>query len=212
MKRLMAITMFLIFVVACATEDQRAKTETAAIGAAGGAGLGAIGAKIFGKKDEDDKKVLQAAAIGGAIGGIAGYMYADSITKRKQELSGKENDLDARINYARAVNEETHKANQELDQRIETLVAEMDELTEKAKQQESAHKELIAKQQDLEKEIHVAENNEAILQKELDEFKGFRANQSQSSDELDAEIAKLEDNLARLKNSITKMAKQRHRT
>ena len=207
MKRLILIMVLMFFIVACATQDQRAKTETTAAGVGIGAAIGAA----FGYLVGDREGAAWGAAIGAALGGAAGYSYANKINDRREELIGKENDLDTRINVAHGINEETLKYNQKLEQNIEKLTAEIDNLDAKVKQQELAQRDLRAKQQDLDKVIKHTKENEAVLKKELDELKDFQTGQSQPSDELDMEIAKLEENLARLKNNTNQLASLRHR-
>ncbi|MCP4117723.1 MAG: hypothetical protein GY737_20460 [Desulfobacteraceae bacterium] len=195
MKRLIAVSVMMFFMVACATHDQRARTESTAAGAGIGAALGAGLGYLLGEKEG----AVVGAVIGATVGGAAGYSYADSITKRQKELERKENNLDARINFARGVNEDTLKYNQDLEKQIRIREANIEKMTQKAEQQA------------LEKEIRTAEQNKALLKNGIEDLKNFQANQPQVSDELDAEIAELEKNLARLKSNTSKLASLRHR-
>src|SRR5512144_669755 len=122
MKRLIAVAL-IVTMTGCATERQQAKTESTGTGTAIGAIVGAVIGSMAGGK----RGAAIGAATGALIGGVAGYSYGDKIAQRHQELQGKENDLNARMNFARGVNQDTEEYNQKLRQEIASTWQEVDD-------------------------------------------------------------------------------------
>lgn len=194
MKRLVAVAMAVALSAGCATQEQQAKTEGTAAGVGIGAAIGAGMGAIFG----GGKGAAIGAAVGGSIGGVAGYSYANKVAERHQELVGRENDLDARIAYAQAINQDTEQYNRQLGKEVEAQRHRIGRL-----ESEIARNEVD--QQDLKKEKHVlnlklkeARKNEEVAEKQYTDLKRFRASHEPSR-ALDAEIARLERNLVQLK-------------
>lgn len=198
MKRFMILAVTVFFIAGCATKGRQARTEGTAGGAVIGAGVGALAGALIGGK----KGAAIGAGAGALIGGAAGYSYADNIAKRRQELAGKENDLDARINYARGVNQDT----KEYNQRLEKEIKEMEALVAKVDQQQITQQKLEKKRQVLSQDVQVANDHLASAEKELQDLKNFQSQQPQTSDELDAEIADIEQNLAQLRENTSELA------
>jgi hypothetical protein len=203
MKRLRTLLVIVLLITSCATQEQQAKTEGTGIGALLG---GAVGAAIGGIAGRDARSALIGAGVGAALGGVAGYAYADNIARRRQELVGKENDVDARIAFARGVNEDTQEYNRKLSGDLKTLRSDIDKLTAQNKSQESQNQDLIAKKERLEQTVKDADSQLAVADEQLQELKTFRSNQGKSSKELDGEIKKLETNLAQLKSNTSALA------
>ena len=195
MKQFIILAVTVFFIAGCATKGQQARTEGTAGGAAIGAGVGALAGALIGGK----KGAAIGAGAGALIGGAAGYSYADRIAKRHKELEGKENDLDAHIEYARGVNQDTEECNQRLENEIGALVA-------KVNQQQITQQELEKERQALNQKVQVANDQLALAEKELHELKRFQSQQPQTSDELDTEIADLEQNLAQLRKNTSELA------
>ena len=203
MKRLIASAVVVLFVTSCATQSEQARTEGtlggAAIGAAVGAGLG----YLIGR---DAASAGIGAAIGALAGGVGGYVYADRIAKRHEELSGKENDLDARVAFARGVNEDTQEYNARLKKDVSELEPKITELAAKKKKQEITQRELEKEKQALATRVKDANKQLAVGQDELQALKKFRSEQKKSSKELDEEIKTLEQSLAQMKSSTNALA------
>ncbi len=92
--KIMAIVLLIVSGCATMNTEQRARTEGTAGGAAIGAVLGGLLGLAVGGDTED---ALIGAGVGALVGGAAGYSYADNIAKRRSELAGREEDLDARL-------------------------------------------------------------------------------------------------------------------
>src|SRR5262245_10268329 len=98
MKAQLALLVAILFVAGCATtQEDQAKTEGTAVGAALGALVGAgIGYAAGGTKG-----AVIGGVTGATLGGTGGYVYANQVANRHKALAGKENDLDARVAFAR---------------------------------------------------------------------------------------------------------------
>lgn len=200
MKQLIAVAL-IVTITGCATESQQAQTESTALGAT----LGAIGGAIAGKVIGNKKGAAIGAATGAVIGGAAGYVYGNRMAQHYQELQGKENDLDAQINFARKVNQDTETYNQKLRQDIASTQQEVNALTAQAKRQQITQQQLQEKRQQLKARVNDTQQQLSATQKETqkayNELIAFRSRQPQKSAELDAQISKLKVNLAQLKSN-----------
>ncbi|MCW8195975.1 OmpA family protein [Proteobacteria bacterium 005FR1] len=94
MKKLLLILPFILATSACTTYDAytgEQKTSATAKGAGVGAGVGAVLAYLR-NKDEDSttrrQRILQGAAVGGALGGGAGYYMDNQEAKLRKQLRG----------------------------------------------------------------------------------------------------------------------------
>lgn len=202
MKSIGAIIFIVCLTAGCATQSQRAHTE----GTAAGAGIGALLGAALGAAVGDEKGALIGAATGALVGGIAGYSYADSIAKRRAELAGKENDLDARIAFARGLNEDTQKYNEQLVNDINSLEAKVNALATQYKEQQITQQQLGTERQVLENKVHNAQQQLQLATEQSDDLKRFRSQQTAPSDTLDIEITRLEGQLAQLKANTTTLA------
>jgi len=203
MKRFLASAVVLFFVTSCATPSQQAKTEGTVAGGLLGAALGAASGGLIGR---DAKSALIGALVGGAIGAAAGYSYAAHIAKRQQELASRENDLDARIKFARGVNEDTQEYNRHLEEDLNASTEKVDTLIVKRDNQQVTQRALDKEKRALAAKVKDYNEQVALAEKQLQEMKNFRAQQTQTSGELDAEIVKLEETVAKLKNNTNALA------
>jgi hypothetical protein len=203
MKRLVMLAFVALFIASCATQSDQARTEGTLIGAGVGAAIGAgLGYAIGGS----GKSAGIGAAIGALAGGAGGYVYADHIAKRHEELAGKENDLDARIAFARGVNEDTEDYNKRLKKEVDELEPRITEVAAKKKKQEITQSELKNEKQALATKIKDANTQLAVGQDQLRDLKKFRTEQKETSKELDEEIATLEKSLAQMKSNTSALA------
>ena len=203
MKRFITIAVVVLFFSSCATQSEQAKTE----GTLAGAGIGAVvGAGLGYLIGRDAASAGIGAAIGALAGGVGGYVYADRIAKRHEELAGKENDLDARVTFARGVNEDTQEYNARLQKEVNELEPKITELAAKKKNQEVTQRELEKQKQLLATRVNDANKQLALGQDELQDLKKFRSEQKKSSKELDQEIKTLEQSLAQMKSSTSALA------
>ncbi len=203
MKRLLTSAVVLFFVTSCATPSQQAKTEGTVGGGLLGAALGAASGGLIGG---DAKSALIGALVGGAVGAAAGYSYAAHIAKRQKELAGRENDLNARIKFARGVNEDTQEYNRHLEEDLNASTEKVDTLIVKRDNQQVTQRALDKEKQALAAKVKDYNEQIALAEKQLQEMNSFRAQQTQTSGELDAEIVKLEETVAKLKNNTNALA------
>jgi hypothetical protein len=202
-KGLCALAIVVVFLTSCATKSDTARTEGtlagAGIGAAVGAGLG----YLIGR---DAAAAGIGAAVGAAIGGAGGYAYADKVAKRHEALAGRENDLDARIAFARGVNEDTQQYNIRLKNEIAEREQRIARLQATTQNQEIARRELVKEKQALGTRVNDANKQLALAQDELQNLKKFRAQQTNNSRALDDQIKVLEANLAEMRTNTTALA------
>ena len=203
MKRLLALAVVVLFVTSCATQGDQARTEGTLIGTGLGAAIGAGLGYLIGR---DATSAGIGAAIGAFTGGVGGYVYADRIAKRHEELAGKENDLDARVTFARGVNEDTQEYNARLKKEVNELEPKITELAAKKEKQEVTQRELEKEKQLLATRVNDANKQLALGQDELQGLKKFRSEQKKSSKELDDQIKTLETSLAQMKSNTSALA------
>jgi hypothetical protein len=199
MRHIRTLIIILLLATGCATQSQQAKTEGTAVGAGIGALLGGLIGKAAGG-DTDD--ALRGAAIGALVGGLIGYGYAARVDSHRKELAGKENDLDARIKFARDVNRETEGYNRRLE-------AELDQVSAKIEKKQLTRQELAKEKRALTSDAREANKQLALAQKDLRDMKAFRRRQieqGQRSEELDRQIAKMEENLTDMKKYTSALA------
>jgi hypothetical protein len=203
MKRLMALVVVLLLFTGCATQSEQARTE----GTLAGAGIGAlVGGGIGYLIGGSATSAGIGAALGAVAGGAGGYVYADRIARRHEELAGKENDLDARIAFARGVNEDTQEYNSRLKKQVNELEPKIADLAARKKNQEVTQRELEKEKQALAMRVEDANKQLTVGQEQMNELTNFRSGQKKTSKELDAEIKTLEQNLAQLKSNTSTLA------
>jgi YMGG-like Gly-zipper len=199
---LMILAAIMIFLAGCATPGQQARTEGTSMGALIGAGVGSgLGYAFGGSKG---------AAIGGGIGalfgGTVGYTYADRITKRHEELERAGNDLNARIQFAQGLNNDTQAYNQQLKAGLDAQDRNINGLNAQVEKHQVSQQQLRKEKQVLDRKVADANTQLAAAEKELQYLKSFSDQQTQSSSEMDAEIARLEGQVAQLKRNTSALA------
>ncbi len=159
-----------------------------------------------------------AAAGGGLLGAGVCYTYAEKYEKRRQELAGKENDLDARLIYVRGLNEDSQKLNQDLNARVTQASKRTDTIVAKIKQGTLSQQEVTKEREALLKEENAAKDQVALEKSALEDMKRFQTEErrktgadSAAHAELDAEIKKQERLLAETQNATSALASQRQR-
>ncbi len=158
------------------------------------------------------------AAGGGLLGAGVCYTYAEKYEKRRQELAGKENDLDARLKYARGLNEDSEKLNQELNTRVAQISKRTDTIVAQINQGTISQQELLKEREALLKAENAAKDQVALEKAALEDMKRFQAEQARKTSadsaahaELDAEIRKQERLLAETRRATSALASQRQR-
>src|SRR5215467_9944835 len=178
LKELVVLVAVAVFLTSCATVGDRARLEGtlggAGIGAAVGGAVGAIGGAILG---DTGLGAAIGAAVGAAIGGIGGFVYADQIDKRHAALSGKEHDLDARIAFARGVNQDTEKCNRLLKDEVTKLDSRIADVEARIKQGTITQEKQAKAKQVLTEKIKDANQQLTLVDNELQGLKEIRAQQ-----------------------------------
>nr|WP_320190036.1 glycine zipper domain-containing protein [uncultured Desulfobacter sp.] len=202
MKKLICMFMALSLMITAGCATTGKKGQATAEGAGVGALVGAIVGQIAGG---DTESTLIGAGIGGALGALVGYGYATKLENEKEKLKGKERNLDARIEYAEAVNQETRRYNAQTEKNIKTLEDQVN-AAKANKQDLSKYNAKVSKA------VNELEQDKKTLSSELAEMKGYRKslvsqNQPQSKvNKLDAQIRELENQLAVLQKNSRRLA------
>jgi hypothetical protein len=206
LKKIISLILLVVWVVGCATDQQRTKAQGAGLGAAAGAAVGAaIGAAAGGKEG-----ALKGALIGGGIGLIGGYAYATHVANLKAQYVKEEDYLDACIASAEKVNQETRQYNAYLESEIRDQEQEVDRLIDAYNSKQVTKTELKKKQQSLQASLNEAEKklqrarDEIVIQREV-----LRREQGQSQARLaalNAKIKQLEQSVAELEQTTEHLA------
>jgi chromosome segregation ATPase len=193
-----------LLVSGCATSQQNSALECGA----GGAVASALICKLAGGSN------AQCAGVGvltGAIGATACYAYADSLEKRRQELAGKENDLNARLRYVHGINDDAEKLNDRLRSRVTEVTQAADKLVITSQSGRMSQRDLQSERQKLDGELKSA--NEQLLAEgsAVADMKQYRARNAVENAELDADIVKQDQLYRETQRQITALANQRQR-
>lgn len=188
----------------CATQQQTSALECGA----GAAGVSYLVCKAMGKSDSDCARI---AVVGAGLGAAACYSYAGRLEKRKQQLAGRENDLDARLRYVRGLNEDGERLNQELRDRVAVAEKRSNELSGQVKASTAAGEQLARERQRLDDELKAANQQVALQRDALTEVKSYRASRTAPSPDLDTEIAKQDRLLAEAQRHVDALASLRER-
>ena len=191
----------------CATTTDNQRTSALECGAGGAAG-GFLLCKALGG---DNKQCAAVAFLTGAGGAAICYSYAGNLEKRRQELAGKEADLDARLRYVRGVNEDSEKLNRQLRDRVANVTRHTNELVAQVNQKKLSQQNLTKEREALDNEVKVANEQLTLEKKALKDIKQLQAQHARNSHELDAEIAKQQRLLAETQRQTTALASQRQR-
>ena len=159
-----------------------------------------------------------AAAGGGLLGAGACYTYAEKYEKRRQELAGKEDDLDARLKYVRGLNEDSKKSNEEINKRVAQVSKHTDTVVAQIEQGTISQQELAKEREALLKEEKLANDQVALEKSALEDMKRFQAEQKRKTGadsathaKLDAEIKKQQRLLEETQMQTSALASQRQR-
>ena len=170
---------------------KRAIAEMAAVCGVGGGILG----KLLGKKK---KHVILGAVIGAVGCGIFTHEYTKRLDEERNKLKGQEEDLDARLNYARTVNEETKRYNEITELEIKKIETEIEK-------GEAKKDKLLAIQYQLDEDKKNLNATIADLEKYRASLTGGN-NPPEKVQDLDNQIRELEQQLAALEQNTQKVA------
>ncbi len=217
MKQAIAIVVASSLAVGCAHNPKTAMpgTQTAspsdnqqvmAEGCLGGAGIGALLGAGLGAAFGGGKGAAIGAGVGALLGGAGGCTYASYVTDRNAQLAGKENDLNAQIQYASDMAEDTKKHNQQIAQEIQEANLKLAQISAGIKNQQATEAQLADEKSRLEKKLAGERQLESQVAASLDNLHKFRATQPQNSQVLDHKIGELQAQLQTLKSNNQALA------
>lgn len=202
MKKNFLIIVILIASGCASTQRNQALTEGCGGGVVAGALLGAaLGAAIDGGRG-----AAIGAGAGALLGGVGGCVYADYVSKRHEQLSGRESDLNAQIQFAKNVADDTLTYNNQLKQDIASFEKEIEKLNAEIDTSQLAQQRLKHQDATLRKKVATAHQIENQLASSLNDLKHFREQQSSRDEELDREISRLEQQLSLLRSNTQSLA------
>lgn len=191
-------------VAGCATPEQTASLECGA----GGAAVAYLACKALGNSDASCARF---AVVGAGVGAVACYSYASRLEKRRQQLAGRENDLDARLQYVRGLNEDGQRLNAELRDRVTVATQNTAELSAKVRKNQLSAEQLAKERQRLDGEVKAANQQVALQRDALNEVKTYQVRRKSPSPDLDAEIGKQDRLLADAQRQVEVLASLRER-
>ena len=196
--------LFSILLVGCATTEQNASLECGL----GGVAAGYLACKLAGGND------AKCLAIGGGVGGAAAvgcYSYSKHLAARRQQLAGKENDLDAQIKYVQGLNNDTKQLNGELNKRLASVTQKNDQVLAQIQQQQISYQQLAQERQSQDKLIAQSQQEVDDGVKALQTAKDLRARRSTAAPDLDAAIDQQEQLLVDAHHQVELLSQQRAR-
>jgi hypothetical protein len=152
------------------------------------------------------------AANAGVSGATACYTYAAQIKKRREQLVGQEDQLDAHIHYLQDVNQDTELLNTELSGKITEVTARTDTAVDSLAKGEMTQTELDQLRAILDHEVAAAQHQLDSVSRELQAAQQYRSRQpSDTAAKLDTEIARLQELLSQAQRDTGALALQRQR-
>jgi hypothetical protein len=152
------------------------------------------------------------AANAGVAGATACYTYAAQVKKRRAQLVGQENQLDAHIRYLQDVNQDTEGLNTELSVKITEVTARTDTAVDSLARGEMTQIELAQLHAILDHEVVAAQRQLDTVSRELQAAQQYRSRQTpEAAARLDAEIARLQELLNQAQRDTAALALQRER-
>jgi DNA repair exonuclease SbcCD ATPase subunit len=184
-------------------EEVRQKRKDAIAQTAAVCGL--VAATVAHLKTKDTKKSIFWGVIGGLGCGLFTYEYTKNLDKKREELKGREADLDAQLKYARAVNEETKRYNEITTLEIENIERRVNEGEAKKKRLQAVEYRLEEDKENLSKTIADLQAYRAGV------IKGKDSQEKQRVADLDKQIRELQAQLDVLENNTQKVASLKKR-
>lgn len=190
--------------VACQTPQGTAAGQCGA----GAAAVAYLICKASGKRDADCLAIGVVAGVGGAA---ICYAYSDNLERRRKQLAGREQDLNAQLTYVKGLNADAEQLNADLRNRVTLVSKRTDDLVAQVHAQKVNQAQLNTERQNLDHEVQAASTQVSKGQDALKEAKTMRAKVSQPNTALDDEIRKQEVLLAQAQHQVDLLAAQRAR-
>ena len=188
----------------CATKQQTSSLECGV----GTAAAAYVACKLLGNSDANCARF---AVVGGGIGAAVCYSYAGRLEKRRQELAGREEDLNARLKYVRGLNDDGQQLNAELRERVNAATQRVADLSAQTGRQKASAAQIAKERQQLDDEVKAANKQVALQSDALTEVKSYQARRTSASPDLDSEIAKQDRLLADAQRQVAALASLRER-
>jgi chromosome segregation ATPase len=188
----------------CATPQQTASLECGA----GGAAIAYLACKAMGNSNA---KCIAPAAVVAGVGAAVCYSYASRLEKRRHELAGREDDLDARIKYVRGLNEDGQRLNAELRERVKVVSQHTAELLAQVGRNQVSAEQLASERQRLDGEVKAASEQVALQRGALGEVKTYQSRRKTPAPDLDTEIEKQDRLLGDAQRQVETLASLRER-
>ena len=145
-------------------------------------------------------------------GAAACYTYAAQVKKRREQLVGQENQLDAHIRYLQDVNQDTEGLNTELSLKITEVTARTDTAVDSIARGEMTQIELGQLRAILDHEVAAGQHQLDTVSRELQAAQQYRSQQPpEAAARLDAQILKLQELLHQVQRDTVALALQRER-
>lgn len=144
----------------------------------------------------------------GASDATACYNYAELVRRRREELVGQENDLDAQSNYLKDLNLDTQKLNDDLSARVSDVTARTDVAKESLARGEMTESDLAQLHDILDIELSSAQQQVDTVAQELRSVEQYRERQSTPAPVLDGEITQLRRMLQDARQKSKELAEQ----
>jgi hypothetical protein len=152
------------------------------------------------------------ASRAGVSDATACYSYASKIHRRREQLVGQEDQLDAEMRYLQDVNGDTEGLNAELSGKIGEATARTDAGVESLAQGEMTQSELAQLRAILDNEVSFAQHQLDAASSELQAAEQYRSRQpAPTRAALDAEIDRLQALLNEARRQTTALIAQRGR-
>jgi len=202
-RKIMVMTLGLL-TAGCATQQQTASLECGVAGA----GIGFLACKLAGGSD------ATCAAVGAGVGlggGVLCYSLSDSLAKHRKELAGHENNLDARINYLKAVNADTQRYNDGMKKELVTITQHTDGVVQKIQQNTIDQQALAKERANLDKQLKNANDSLVAQRESVDYMHKLQAQNKFTDPQLTQQLALQQSLLEQTKQQTVELASQRQR-
>jgi hypothetical protein len=211
-RKLLGTLLVTLAVQGCATQQ-----GTSALECGGG---GAVAALLVCKLAGGNNQTCAAAAAGvGAAGAAICYSYANKIQQHRKELAQRGDSVNARIQYLQSINKDTDDLNRQLAQRLNAVTQSTDQAVEALARGQTTRDQLARERKSLDNEVKSAQAQVDTADQELRSAQDYRAQQfkvqqtssNAQANELDAQIARLQNLLSQAQRNTTALAEQRQR-
>ncbi|MGF6754528.1 hypothetical protein [Paraburkholderia sp. GAS42] len=199
-----AAMILMLLTAACATQQQTASLECGVAGA----GLGFLACKLAGGSDATCAAVGGVAAAGG---GVLCYSLSSNLEKHRKELAGHENNLDARIAYVKAVNEDSARYNTGMKKDLVAITQHTDTVVQQIGQKTIDQQTLAKERSKLDTDLKNANDSIAAQEKSINLMRKLQADNNLQDPRLAQELRDQQMLLEQTRQQTAALASQRQR-